>query len=302
MRKFCLRSVVAFGVLFACVSLVHAQQAGSNANAQQNNNVPRANPYLGMPVDGWTNQPVKPANAGHNVPAPRHDISGIWDPGNGGIQAVGPSAMPEDGKPEHELPYTPEGLAALRLTKPSNGVRSVLPGDTNDPVVACNPQGFPREDLYELRTTQILQTRYSMYILYEFGKIWRVIWTDGREFPRDAAPRWFGYSIGKWVDDYTFVVETTGINDEVWVDRDGRPHSPELRVEERFHRVDHDTLELTVTIIDPKMYTKPWIAMNKLPFKLQSPHFDVTEMMCSPAELAKYNEFIGEPASEKETK
>ena len=121
-----------------------------------------------------------------------------WNPGHGR------GSLPEDGKPGHDLPYTPAGLAALKLTKPSNGVRSVLPEETNDPVVACNPQGFPREDLYELRTTQILQTPANTYVLYEFGRVWRVVWTDGRDFPKDAAPRWFGYSIGKWEDDYTF--------------------------------------------------------------------------------------------------
>ncbi len=57
------------------------------------------------------------------------------------------------------LPYTPLGQEALNLTKPANTVRSVLPGETNDPVLYCEPQGMPREDLYELRTTQILQTR-----------------------------------------------------------------------------------------------------------------------------------------------
>jgi len=293
MRKGVLRFVAVCAVVpvFACLAQAQAAQGtGSNPPARQN-------PYVGLPVDGWTNQPVPQSAAAG--PAPRRDISGIWDPGNGGIQAMGAAASPEDGKPGHDLPYTPEGLAALKLTKPSNGVRSVLPEETNDPVVACNPQGFPREDLYELRTTQILQTPTNTYVLYEFGRVWRVIWTDGRDFPKDAAPRWFGYSIGKWEDDYTFVVETTGINDETWIDRAGRPHSPDLRVEERFHRVDRNTLELTVTITDPKMYTKPWTALNKLPFKLQSGNFDVTEMMCSPAELAKYNEFIGAPASEK---
>ena len=49
-----------------------------------------------------------------------------------------------------------------------------------------------------------------MIILYQFDKIWRVIWTDGRELPKDPEPRWFGYSVGKWVDDYTLVVETSG--------------------------------------------------------------------------------------------
>src|ERR1700674_5243269 len=89
------------------------------------------------------------------APAPIHDISGIWDPGNEGIQPLGPRAMPDDGTPEHQLPFTPLGLETLNAHKPSNGVRSVLPGETNDPVVNCDPQGIPREDLYELRTTQI---------------------------------------------------------------------------------------------------------------------------------------------------
>jgi hypothetical protein len=161
---------------------------------------------------------------------------------------------------------------------------------------------MPREDLYELRTTQILQTPLNVVVLYQFGKIWRVLWTDGRDLPKDPEPRWFGYSVGKWEDDYTFVVQTSGIDQRTWVDRAGRPHSGDLRVEERFHRVDHDTLELTVTIDDPKMYTKPWVALDKLPFKLQPPNFDVREMICSPSEFAEYNKVIGNPASSVPTK
>src|SRR5258708_22333044 len=84
------------------------------------------------------------------APAPRHDISGIWDPGNDGIQPLGPRAMPDDGSPNHQIPYTALGLETLSAHKPSNGTRSVLPGETNDPVVYCDPQGIPREELYEL--------------------------------------------------------------------------------------------------------------------------------------------------------
>jgi hypothetical protein len=231
------------------------------------------------------------------APAPRHDISGIWDPGNEGIQPLGPRNMPEDGKPEHQLPYTPLGLETLNAHKPSNGIRSVLPGETNDPVVYCDPQGIPREDLYEMRTTQILQTPLNIVVLYEFDRIWRVIWTDGRDLPKDPEPRWYGYSVGKWVDDYTFVVQTSGMDERTWVDRAGRPHSADLRVEEKFHRVDHDTLELTVSIDDLKMYTKRWVALDKLHFKLKPPSFDVREMICSPSEFAEYNKIIGKPAS-----
>lgn len=267
------------------------------ANAQTTR---ATSPYVGVPIDGWTRKPVPPLTpAQAEAPAPRRDISGIWDPGDGGIQAMGAGTAPEDGKPGHDLPYTALGLEKLHQSKPSNGVRSVLPAETNDPVVACDPQGIPREDLYELRTTQILQRASNVTILYEFFKVWRVVWTDGREVPTRPEPRWFGYSVGHWQDDYTFVAETAGIDERTWIDRAGRPHSADLRVEERFHRVNYGTLELTVTINDPKMYTKPWVALDKLRFKLQPANFDVTEMMCSPSELAEYNKFLGGPASDR---
>jgi hypothetical protein len=252
------------------------------------------------------------------APAPRHDISGTWEPANGvgdGIQATGVKAMPADGKPEHQLPYTALGLATLKSHKALEGVDAVLPGFYNDPRDKCEPIGFPRLDLYNLRQTQILQNEYKVAILYEYGETWRVIWTDGRELPKviDGGvqvgkeirePRYYGYSVGEWVDDTTLLVRTVGTmgDDKTWMDLAGRPVSDALSVEERFHRVDHDHLELTVTIDDPKMYTKPWVAMNRFPMKLQDPHTDVMEMYCSPSEIEKFNKLIGNPASGPDSK
>jgi hypothetical protein len=252
------------------------------------------------PVDYWKQAaavPAKPRKAGG--PAPRHDISGVWDPGEVGIQIFGAAAMPADGKPEHALPYTPAGLEALNRNKPNGGAGGVVPAENNDPVFICDPQGLPREDLYELRTTQIYQTPVKIVMLYTFGRAWRVIWTDGRELPKDPEPRWYGYSVGKWVDDTTLVVESNGLDDRTWIDRAGRPHSADLRVEERFHRVDHDHLELSVTINDPQMYTKPWVALDKMRFELQPDDFDVREMICAPSEYQEYNKSVGDPASRK---
>ena len=267
------------------------------ANSQSDK--PKSPAATAPAVDGW-GRPIAPlAKNQKPAPAPPHDISGTWDPpNNSGNQVLGAKEMPDDGKPEHQLPYTKAGLEALRQTKPTNGVRSVLPAETNDPVISCDPQGFPRDDLHELRTTQILQTPQSVVILYQYNKIWRVIWTDGRELPKDPDPRWFGYSVGKWVDDYTLVVETSGTDERTWLDRAGRPHSDQLRVEERFHRVDRDHLELTVTINDPVMYTKPWVALDKFRFDLQPASFDVREFICSPSESAEYNKMIGNAVSE----
>ena len=110
-----------------------------------------------------------------------------------------------------------------------------------------------------------------------------------RALPKDPDPRWYGYSTGKWTDDYTFVVNTVGMDDRTWLDNAGRPHSEELVVTEEFHRVDHDNLQLSMTLDDPKVYTKPWVALNKLPFKLLPATFETPEMMCSPSELEAYN-------------
>jgi hypothetical protein len=104
--------------------------------------------------DGWGRPVTGPPKGQKSAPAPRHDISGIWEPGENPLRVLGvlgASAMPEDGKPEHQPPYTALGRETLNRTKPSSGARSVLPAETNDPVFACEPQGMPREDLYEFR-------------------------------------------------------------------------------------------------------------------------------------------------------
>ena len=62
---------------------------------------------------------------------------------------------------------------------------------------------------------KIVQTPRQVLILYLFEKRWRVIWTDGRALPADPDPRWYGYSVGTWVDDNTLVVTTCDVPPEV---------------------------------------------------------------------------------------
>ncbi len=263
--------------------------------------------------DKWNSiPPTKPEYAGKkSAPAPRRDISGVWDAAelDGGRQPSGALEHPallkprgqgvEGGRPDETgimrpLHYTPLGLEALKANKPSGpSVRQVPASLANDPVDQCDPIGFPRMELYELRTIELVQTANQVIYLNQFYGNWRVIWTDGRELPKDPEPRWNGYSVGKWVDDYTFVVETVGLNPRSWLDHAGRPHSEDLRVEERFHRADHDNMELTVTIDDPKMYTEPWQGLHNFPLHLQPPGFDISELICSPIDMAEYNKQVG---------
>jgi hypothetical protein len=252
------------------------------------------------PVRGPAYESIKPA------PAPKRDISGVWDaqiqptganehravlPGNNNP----PGGEPDERNIPNPLPYTPLGEKTMEANKPTGlGVRSVAAVLGNDPVDICDPPGFPRLDLSEFRTIEITQTADQMIILNQFYRTWRAIWTDGRELPTNPEPRWNGYSVGKWADDYTFVVETVGMNDKTWIDNQGRPHSGELKVEEQFHRVDQDHIELTMTIDDPKMYTEPWFALKKFPLRLQPHGFDIREMYCSPSAIAEYNKEIGD--------
>jgi hypothetical protein len=90
-------------------------------------------------------------------------------------------------------------------------------------------------------------------------------------------------------------LQSNGMDERTWLDNAGRPHSSDLRVEERFHRVDRDTMELTVVINDPHIYAKPWVAADKLPLHLRPDDFDVREMICSPTETEEYNKTVTAP-------
>ena len=104
-----------------------------------------------------------------SAPAPRRDLSGIWDAGREGIAPTGHVASP----------FTPWAEERLKDMKPGNGPRSVTEQFINDPLnTMCDPAGFPRIVLYELRPTQIVQTSNQVLILYMYEKRWRVIWTD----------------------------------------------------------------------------------------------------------------------------
>jgi hypothetical protein len=231
----------------------------------------------GLPPSAFEPSPTQSA------PAPRRDLTGIWDAGRDGISGSGHVAAP----------FTPWAEERLKDIKPGNGPRAVTEQYINDPLnVMCDPTGFPRIVLYEFRPFQIVQTPTQVLILYMYEKRWRVIWTDGRQLPADPDPRWYGYSVGRWEDDYTFVVQTIGMDERTWLDNAGNPHSFDLRVEERYRRVNRDTLELTVTIDDPKAYTKPWIPRNRLPLKLMPADTDLMEWICAPSEAAAFKKVV----------
>jgi hypothetical protein len=275
--------------------------AAQTASPGQRGQVPSGTDDNKWKTEKW-NTPSPPDSYWEKLksgPAPKRELTGIWDGGFifRGVQPNGAFEYPDD--PEHlghDVPYTALGKEARQKNKPGSGVSGQFPvAEVNDPVDYCDPEGMPRNDLFEFRTVEILQKTDQVVILNQFNDTWRVIWTDGRALPEDPAPRWNGYAVGKWVDDYTFVANYIGMDPRTWMDNVGRPHSDALRVEERWHRVNADTLELTVTIDDPKFYTQPWKALDRFMLHRLPDSHDIEELICSATETAEYNKLVGKP-------
>jgi hypothetical protein len=269
-------------------------QAAPAAPGTQNENIH---------LDGWDRpQQSVEATGKKPGPAPAHDLSGIWEPVpryRDGVFASGPKNMPGDAKHEAMMPYTPAGKEAMMAHKTGFGVNISPITEINDPFDTCDPIGFPRIVLFNLRAVQIVQTPKQVLMLYQNTRTFRNIWTDGRDLPKEITePRWFGYSVGKWTDPTTLVVTTTGLDDSTWLDNVGRPHSDQLVVEETYHRVDEFNLDLTVKITDPVMYTEPWYPLKDFRLGLNSPDFDIREMICSVSQQALYNELYKQAAGE----
>lgn len=243
--------------------------------------------FVVLPAHG-AQQPATPAK--QSDPAPRRDLTGVW---------AGGAVM----KLEEAPPMTPWAQEIYDAARPLFGPRAFAVAESNDGLVTCDPLGFPRNLLYELRGIEFAQANNKVLLLSQYQRVWREIWTDGRKLPTNTGreipgtpdTRWYGYSVGAWVDDYTFVVNTTGFNEKSWADEYGHPRSIDARVEERYHRIDHDNLEITVTIDDPKAYTKPFMAMKQVVH--WNPKQELEEQLCVPSEAAEYLS-IFRPAAE----
>jgi hypothetical protein len=207
----------------------------------------------------------------------RPDLTGIWrlDPavvriaqrrGNAAGFANGPFhlswLMPEGA----EIPLVPSAAAVYASRAGQLGKSS--------PASRCVAHGIP--DAMLITPTKIISTRRVTAILFEEFNHYRQVFTDGRRLPDDPQPTWLGYSVGRWDGD-TFVVETSGFNDQSWMDDAGLPHSDALKTTERFLRKDFGHLAVNVIFEDRKTFSRTWSL--DLPFVLM-PDTELFESIC----------------------
>ena len=53
-------------------------------------------------------------------------------------------------------------------------------------------------------------------------------------------------------------MHTIGFRDGLWLDTGGSPLTDAAKVTEKFRRLNYGTLQIELTVDDPKAYTKPW--------------------------------------------
>lgn len=278
MRNSILTSIAAVLALLAAYAAVPSAQEGQRVSD-------------GFISEGIPKMPNPPG------PAPKRDLSGAW---------VGPGTS---NKPDPVPPMTPAGEAIFKQRKAysiatSLGGKDAPPGASNDPYITCDPLGFPRNVLTYAVTNRggVLfgSAPNRILIAYEQQRLWREIWMDGRALPKAVdvrgAPesRYYGYSVGRWENDTTLVIDTTGLDDRAWLDTVGHPRSSMAHIQERYRRVDQYTIQLTVTVDDPKFYTKPWTFMRANLYWMKAREFP--ETLCVPSEALEYRDTLTKPS------
>ncbi len=198
------------------------------------------------------------------------DLSGIWT--NFALEdarSYQNSALRAD-----PPPMTPWAQERYDQAKPTFGSRSVPVLETNDPVYRCFRPGTPRIYMHPF-PMEIFQTPGRILMLFEYDHTVRQIFTDGREHRTDLAPMWMGDATGYW-EGKTLVVETVNFNDKTWIDREGVPHSDQLRVLERIRLDQDDNLLIDITIEDPVAFTESWTAQRRY----RRVDWDIEEFAC----------------------
>jgi hypothetical protein len=239
-------SVVA-GVAAATFALVSGPPVTGQARTS---NIPRINGrpdlngiWQAINTANWDIQAhsAKPALAmrpGPVVPIPAREVMAF-----GAVGAVPGGLGVVEG---NELPYTPEALK-----KKQENQENWL---TRDPEIKCFLPGVPRA-MYQPFPFQIIQSNAAVFMAFEFAGAVRHIYLKDPGPPQ--IDNWMGISHGVWEGD-TFVVHSSGFNDQSWFDRAGNHHSEQMKVTERYTMTDADHINYSATIDDPATFTRPW--------------------------------------------
>ncbi|HEU4617376.1 MAG TPA: hypothetical protein VFV10_05010 [Gammaproteobacteria bacterium] len=121
---------------------------------------------------------------------------------------------------------------------------------------------------------RIVQSPTEVAISYEMLHDTRIIPLDGRPPADPGVHQYMGSSVGHW-EGSTLVVETTNLTDRLTIGRVA--HSDDLKLTERFTRIDPDMIDYVVRVEDPQTFERPWTFRLTL---TTQPGYEVLEYSC----------------------
>ena len=242
-----LLSTTALLVLAAALAMPVSGQGGAAAIAAARKGVPPAGP-IPRRADG------KP------------DLTGRWNgsggvlhntvileehPGGFGIQAGGTLIIdPKDGI----IPYQPWALVERnRRREDANGYE--------DQVGHCEIYEIARLASFAF---DIGHASNGDVIIHHTQHITRVIDMNRKQHLPDGIRLWNGDPIGRWEGD-TLVVDTTNLNAKGRMALGGDFYSADAHLVERFTMKNSNTIDWTLTVTDPKVFTRPWTMTSHEP-------------------------------------
>lgn len=187
------------------------------------------------------------AKTAASVPAAHSAFNGVWLP-----ERATPRLLSIDGSPP---PLRPEAKA---LYEQRQAARKA--GDTSfDRTTWCASPGIPRL-MFVRHPFEIAVSERRIALLYSWSNWYRTVNMSGEKWEVDSEYSSVGVGMGRWNDD-TLTVETIGLRSDPVLDREGLPHSADLKLTERFKLLSNDRLEVRFTFDDPATYTRPWEAV-----------------------------------------
>ena len=196
------------------------------------------------------------------------DLFGIWRAVNlrvGGQAAFDPTKPWGRGQ---QAPLTPEYQAILEasLADQANGGQGNWPSG-----IRCMPAGMPTAmTVYGEMEIVVLPDVTHILLNHNTG-IHRRIFTDGRDWPKEAQPSYQGYSIGRWIDADgkgrfdRLEVETRYFKGPRALDPTGMPTHADnqsiVRESIYFDKATPDILHDEITLID-HAFTRPWTVLK----------------------------------------
>jgi hypothetical protein len=178
----------------------------------------------------------------------------IVDPADGRVPATKPEAMKRNTARLRAIPTSDAAENAETKTPGAYDNIEQRPLGERCIIAFSSSSGPPMLPTYFYNNMkQLVQTKDYVMILTEMVHDVRIVYLNRTTHRPQSIRNWFGDSIGRWEGD-TLVVETTNFNDKTRF----RGASEQLKVTERFTRVDDKTLLYRFTIEDPSTWDKPW--------------------------------------------